>query len=211
MNCLVIRPFNITDAALAFVQTCASEIIEALDKKKITYTDFLSEKATRGAVRAFLLSRKHHPTIILGFGHGNTHIFAGQDDEILISCSTDEDHKLFFENFFYLHSCGCGQELGESIVNQGGKGFLGYKGDFCFEPQNVLAFVRAANKGILEMIHNDCTLKKAYELTQTAHDEEIEKSRKNKKFFVNHSLKKNKAILIKHGSDDFVMSSILSD
>lgn len=200
-----------TDAALAFVQMCASEIIEALDKKKITYTDLLSEKATRRDVKAFLLSEKHHPTVILGFGHGNSQIFAGQHNEVLISCSTVEDHKLFFENFFYLHSCSCGQELGENIVKYGGKGFLGYKGEYYFEPQNVLAFVRAANKGILEMIHSDCTLKKAYELTLSAHDDEILKSRKTKKFFVNYSLKKNKAQLVKHGSDDFIMSSIISD
>lgn len=208
MNCLIIRSFDYNDSALAWVQACAAEIIETLEERSISYLDLLSENATPQNVKDFLLSRENHPTVIFGFGHGDPQVFTGQNQEILLSSSSDEHIELFFENFFYLHSCGCGQELGRRIVGCGGTGFLGYKGNYWFNPQNVLACVRAANKGILEMIRNDCTLNVAYEMTLAAYDEEMKKAKQTRKFYVYVALKRNKDNLVKHGSDDFIMSSI---
>jgi hypothetical protein len=209
MNCLIIRSYHVNDCALAWAQVCAADIIETLEERNILYLDLLYKEATLQNVKSFLLSRENHPTVIFGFGHGNPEVFTGHNKEILLSCSP-KDTELFVENFFYLHSCSCGQELGKKIVDCGGKGFLGYNETYLFVPQNVLACVRAANKGILEMIRNDRTLNEAYEMTLAAYDEEMKKAIRTGKQWVYSTLKWNKAKFVKHGSDDFVMSSIFN-
>ncbi|NJD78575.1 MAG: hypothetical protein FIB08_16025 [Candidatus Methanoperedens sp.] len=204
MICLVIRACH--DSFTLFAQTCAAEIIETLEEKSISFKDLLEVDATREKVEDFLSSHENHPSIVFGFGHGNTHIFTGHNDEELLF--SVEDSALFYENFFYLYSCSCGQELGKKMVEYGGKGFLGYRDEVHFHAKNVLAFKRAANRGILEMIKNNCTLKDAYELTIAAYNEELERAKRTKDFLLCRYLKKNRDAFVKHGADSFVMSSI---
>jgi|GEM_PF-3068743 hypothetical protein len=208
MNCLLIRACH--DPFTLFAQTCAAEIMEALEEKSISFRDLLSIDATRENVERFLSSPENHPSIVFGFGHGSPQLFTGHNNEELLSSVSADDRTLFSENFFYLHSCSCGQELGRKMVEYGGMGFLGYCDEVWFHEQNVLAFKRAANKGILEMIKNNCTLINAYELTIAAYNEELEKARRTRKFFAFNCLKKNRDAFVKYGVDNFVMSSIFT-
>lgn len=208
MGCIVIRSFNNKDSALAWVQTCASEIIEALDEKGITYSDLWNGSATKMNVNAFLSRPENIPSVILGFGHGNERVFVGQDNDIIFSCE-EYDKILYQNNFIYLHSCSCGKELGKKMIASGASGFLGYINEFWFESQSILPFIRTANKGILEMIKSNCNLKCAYDMTLQAYDEEIENAKRTKKFFVYNTLKKNKNAFVKYGSDGFVLSPMI--
>lgn len=206
MICLVIRACH--DSFTLFAQTCAAEIIESLEEKSISFMDLLEVEATRENVEKFLSSRGNHPSIVFGFGHGHTQIFTGHNDEELLFSISADDSTLFNENFFYLHSCRCGQELGKKMVEYGGRGFLGYRDDVWILAENVLAFKRAANKGILEMIKNNCTLKDAYELTIAAYNEELERAKRTKNFWVYRYLRKNRDAFVRYGADNFVLSSI---
>ena len=67
--------------------------------------------------------------LILGMGHGDSDIFTGQNEVILLEVGK-YDPKLVEGRFIKLLSCETGQELGQDLINNGATGFQGYTEEF---------------------------------------------------------------------------------
>lgn len=205
MHCIIVRPSY--DPWTTFTLTCADEIKEALDEKQLRHADMVDKRATKENVLTIITHFRNSGKnfCFMGFGHGSEDCFHGDNNCIIINT---EDKIVFPGNFFYFHSCHNGEKLAQEIVNSGGAGVLGYREKVWLEYHNPLAFKRAANKGIIEMINSNCTLKEAYDMTLAAYEEEIEKTTKKRLFFTSTFLKMNKDALVWSGNGNFKLSNL---
>ncbi len=121
---LITRP----DHDLINIYFCAwcSEVIEQAEKSKVKVLDLAGKKATKKILTSYL--KGQNPSLVFLNGHGNQSIIAGYDEEPLIEENYNE--KLLSEKILYVRSCGVGGSLGESLVRNGVRAFIGYSRKF---------------------------------------------------------------------------------
>ncbi|HEU5114280.1 MAG TPA: hypothetical protein VFT82_00775 [Candidatus Paceibacterota bacterium] len=89
--------------------------------------DLDKSKASRKKVESYLQSQK--PELVILNGHGHNRAIGGHDNEEIINMS---NARILKNATVYARACSAGKVLGQEIVNQGAKAFIGYKEDFLF-------------------------------------------------------------------------------
>lgn len=84
-------------------------------------TDLGGDLATREQLEATIAEKD--PILVLGFGHGDSNTFTGQDAlPVLTGCIND---GIMAGRIVILHSCLTAQLLGPSIISKGGLAYIG--------------------------------------------------------------------------------------
>ncbi|PCI21268.1 hypothetical protein COB64_00090 [Candidatus Wolfebacteria bacterium] len=108
-----------------------SEVLIEEAKKKGSIYQLDKEKANKKTLESYL--KKQEPEVVILNGHGDELNIAGHNDEIIMS--TSSAHLLKDCNV-YMRACSAGKLLGEEVVKQGAKSFIGYKEPFLFFKKN---------------------------------------------------------------------------
>lgn len=102
-------------------------IIQKAQRLGLTIYDLSKERASRKTVESFLIKRS--PQVTIFNGHGSNETMAGQDNEIIIN---SKNAKLLAGKTVYMRACNAGRVLGQRIIADGSKGFVGYIEPFMF-------------------------------------------------------------------------------
>lgn len=121
---LVTRPNH--DPATHYLYHWSETVIDEAKKKQIPVYDLRGEKAKRTTFLSFLRSKR--PGFIFLNGHGDAVSVAGQNDEVLLDETTD--NNLIKYSLMYARSCDSGRTLGNSLVQHGAVAFIGYARKF---------------------------------------------------------------------------------
>ena len=121
---LISRP----DHDLINIYFCAwcREVIEQANKNKVKVLDLVGKKATKKILTSYLLGQD--PSLVFLNGHGNQSMITGFNEEPLIEENNNE--QLLSEKIVYVRSCSVGSSLGESLIRNGAKAFIGYSRKF---------------------------------------------------------------------------------
>lgn len=126
MTILITRPRH--DKATNYLYFWSQPVADFAGKKNMRLIDLSGEKANSLLVRQY--NRNIKPTLLFLNGHGTEDIIAGHDDQPLISAA--EDLTDFAGSVFYCRSCDSAVILGVKLVENGAKGFIGYRQKFIF-------------------------------------------------------------------------------
>lgn len=114
------------DFATSFAYPFLRGFAECARRRGFTVKDLKMEKTVRSEVERAL--SEIDPVFFIGCGHGNETIFTGHwYNKIFESCVNDDKLK---GRVVYLLSCLTAVTLGKTIVEKGGKAYLGYKVEF---------------------------------------------------------------------------------
>ncbi len=106
-----------------------SEIVEEFSIKRGNKTIILrGKRANRQEFESII--KKVQPQLLMLNGHGNDSQVAGQDNEILLDSSSDED--ITKNKIIYALSCSSAKALGTDCIKNRTKAFLGYDSDYIF-------------------------------------------------------------------------------
>lgn len=105
------------DIATYYISYWSKYIIEEAEKRNILVFRLIS------------FVTKHEPGFIILNGHGDGRSIYGYKDELLVKVG---DEGLFKNKIVYTIACDAVKCLGESIVREGGKCFIGYSDKFVF-------------------------------------------------------------------------------
>lgn len=165
---LITRPRHDNPTHYLFAWT--KKVIDEVEKKGFSVIDLAKEKATKKNVQSYL--RKDIPWFVFLNGHGGPSVVTGHENEILIS--VDDGADLFKDKVVFMRACSAGKFLGPAIMENGSKGFVGYKEDFVFlhdkefigEPLNdklATPFMECSNHVALSLLkgHNVADANKA--------------------------------------------------
>lgn len=123
---LITRPNH--DPTTDYLCRWSELIVAKAIEKKFVILDLHGVKATRAAFLSYVQSKK--PTLVILNGHGSSEIVAGYNNEPLLS--TDDSCGNLVGKIIYIRSCNCGNELGNYLIHNDVKVFIGYKRKFMF-------------------------------------------------------------------------------
>lgn len=103
-------------------------VIVVAKKKKRLVLDLLGSKANKKLFWSYISSKS--PSFIFINGHGNADSIAGQNDEILLTVTSQI--STLKGVVFYVRSCNSAKKLGTYLVSNGVSCFIGYKREFVF-------------------------------------------------------------------------------
>lgn len=137
------------------------EVID-LEGKKANYKDF------SGRIK------KLKPDFLFLNGHGNPNVVTGHNNETLLEAGQNE--TLTNNKIVYALSCSSAQVLGQKLVDNGTKSFIGYEEDFIFmydkekitrpiDDKTAELFLRPSNIVAISLIKGN-TSKQAYDKSQ---------------------------------------------
>ena len=110
-----------------------SETVIALAKTKgFVVLDLVGKKADRESLEKYLVS--HKPDFSFLNGHGSSDVICGYNDEILIDKVTEP--SIVKGLIIYARSCNAGENLGNILVANGAKAFIGYTKSFAIGINN---------------------------------------------------------------------------
>lgn len=121
---LLTRPNH--DTATNYLCIWSECILNEAFKKDITVYDLKGTKATKVNFDSYLKAKK--PGFLFLNGHGDAVTITGFNNEPLLESRSDK--KLIKDTIIYARSCDAGQILGNKLVEDGVRVFIGYKRKF---------------------------------------------------------------------------------
>lgn len=116
------------DKTTRYVSTWSEEV-EEFSKSRGHKTIILKGKrANREEFESVI--QKTEPQLVMFNGHGNDGQINGQEDEILLDSSSDEN--ITKDKIIYALSCSAAKSLGNTCIKKRTKAFIGYKEDYIF-------------------------------------------------------------------------------
>jgi hypothetical protein len=106
----------------------SKDILDFVAKKGIKFSDFDKKQATKGNVEKYLKKRKPEFVIFNGHGPEDSTAILGHNDEILIE--SGKNTHLLKDTIVYARACFSSTVLGNDVIKNGGKAYIGYAGPF---------------------------------------------------------------------------------
>ncbi|MBU4299670.1 MAG: hypothetical protein ABIF85_01100 [Nanoarchaeota archaeon] len=168
---LITRPNH--DTTTAYLSKWSEHLINAAKKRRISYSDFKGQKASRGDVEKYLM-KQNSPLAVFN-GHGSDDTIFGHKNEALIK--SGENEHLLKSKAVYSVSCSSAKVLGPKAVSACAKCFIGYNDVFIFasdkncsagrelDDELALPFLDSSNQIVLSLL-NGRTSGEAYEKSQ---------------------------------------------
>jgi hypothetical protein len=139
-------------------------ILQEAEKRGVKVLKLEREKANRKTFFDFLNS--HRPSFLILNGHGDEKTIYGYNDEKMLEGGDEEALK---EKIIYTIACDAAKSLGKSIVEKGGKCFIGYNRKFVFcidetkitrplKDEKAASFFNATNKIPIGIIKGNSSL-----------------------------------------------------
>ena len=101
-------------------------VIKEAQKKNIKVLDLKGNKANKKTLTSYI--KKHIPALVFFNGHGNANSITGENEEILVE--TTQNENILSGKIVYARSCDAGDKFGPSIIAKGTIAFIGYKKKF---------------------------------------------------------------------------------
>ncbi len=121
---LLTRPDH--DTATNYLCVWSEYVLKEAFKKHITVYDLKGAKATKINFDSYLKAKE--PGFLFLNGHGNAKTVTGFNNEPLLEPNSDK--KLVKDTIIYARSCDAGQILGNKLVKEGVRVFIGYRRKF---------------------------------------------------------------------------------
>lgn len=158
--------FDDSDAELgvyfALCKDDSVEIINSLEKnrERIRYTEIPANKCNLAYLDISLQSLKDVPFIWAAFTHGD-------ENSITIAnvpfVEVGNDNSLFKDSFFYTNSCSSGLNLGQDLIDQNCRVFIGYnKKVYAFKNEYADTSLKCDTIGLTSFLTEDITAFEAY-------------------------------------------------
>lgn len=123
---LITRPNH--DDTNNYLYYWSSLVIQEAHNHNLRVFDLASRKSNLVTFTSYV--NKNHPGVLFFNGHGSNEIIAGYNDEPLLVLGKNE--ALCINSIVYARSCEAGNDLGNSLVKNGTKSYIGYKRNFVF-------------------------------------------------------------------------------
>ncbi len=124
------------DQITNYISQWSESIISLAKTKGFAVFDLPGTKADRESLEKYLVSKK--PNFLFLNGHGSSNIVCGYNDEILIDKHTES--SMIKGLIIYARSCNAGERLGNILVSNGVKAFIGYTKSFAIGINNNFVF-----------------------------------------------------------------------
>ncbi|MCX6815686.1 MAG: hypothetical protein NT120_02450 [Candidatus Aenigmarchaeota archaeon] len=123
---LITRPEH--EYRVAYLHAWSKEILDFALKRNIKFTDFDKKQSTRENVEKYL--RKRRPEFVIFNGHGpeDSTAILGHNDEAIIKAG--KNTALLKDTIVYARACFSTKVLGNEVISNGGKSYIGYSGPF---------------------------------------------------------------------------------
>lgn len=118
---LITRPRY--DLITSYFYIWSEKILEIAKKKNIATYDLKDDKANKKQFDSYI--KAHNPSFIFINGHGNTLTILGDNGELILDKSSTA-----IEGIIYARSCDAAQDLGNILVKNKLKTFIGYTRKF---------------------------------------------------------------------------------
>jgi len=130
-NALITRPDH--EPITKYLYFWSEEILALAKHKGVSIYDLRGKKANRKTFESFIF--KHSPALVLLNGHGNAEIITGYNNESIV-----DESSVIKDSIVYGRSCDAGQILGNQLVDNGTKAFIGYKRKFIlgYTPEKMM-------------------------------------------------------------------------
>lgn len=123
---LITRPNY--DITTNYFHQWSEEVINLAAARKNKVLDLDGKKANRKTFESY--AKKHRPDFFFFNGHGSDTVLAGSDNEPILT--SNDDGSICTQSIVYIRSCSAARVLGDSLVKQGTKAFIGYVNKFGF-------------------------------------------------------------------------------
>lgn len=124
------------DQITNYISQWSESIISLAKTKGFAVFDLPSRKADRESLEKYLVSKE--PDFLFLNGHGSSDVVCGYNDEVLIDKNTES--SLVKGLIIYARSCNAGEHLGNFLVSNGVKAFIGYTKSFAIGINNNFVF-----------------------------------------------------------------------
>ena len=131
---LITRPNH--DQITAYISQWSDVVILFAKTKGHSILDLFGKKANRKSFEQHL--EINNPRFSFLNGHGSSDEIYGYKDEVLLDDKTQP--ALIKGLIIYARSCNAGEKLGQILVTNGVKAFIGYTKPFSFATSNKFAF-----------------------------------------------------------------------
>lgn len=152
------------------------ELIREAGEKKINIIDLQKENFTEEKVSKQI--EKHNPRLILLNGHGDEVSAMGYQQSPVITLNKND--YLLKGKVAHIISCFTAQYLGQSAMDKGCRGYLGYGSYFYIwylesEPEKdiIAAMFQEAVNGASKVLINNGSIKEAFEKSQEIYEKRI--------------------------------------
>jgi hypothetical protein len=115
------------DDATFYIFHWSKPILEEAERRGVKVLKLEGEKANRKTFFDFLNS--HNPSFLILNGHGDEKTVYGYNDEKVIG---EGDEKVLRGKIIYTIACDAAKSFGKSVIEKGGKCFIGYNRKFTF-------------------------------------------------------------------------------
>lgn len=120
---LLTRPEH--DPVTKYLCIWSEEIIPLAKSKGMKVYDLKGKKAKRSEFESY--TRANQPALFFMNGHGDANVITGHDNEPIV-----DDSTYLKDGVVYARSCDAGRSLGQHLVNNGARSFIGYRRKFIF-------------------------------------------------------------------------------
>lgn len=121
---LITRPNH--DPATNYLCIWSKHVVDEAAKKDIPVYDLKGKKATKQKFDSYLKSRQ--PGFLFFNGHGDATTITGFNNEPLLDVRMTQ--RFVDDTIIYARSCDAGQILGNKLIGDGARVFIGYKRKF---------------------------------------------------------------------------------
>lgn len=118
------------DIVTRYLSAWASVVLAEASAKGYNVYSLRLKNANRSKLEGMLTKNK--PDILFINGHGNAHQVAGQNNEVILDAASA---NLIQNTVIYAVSCQSAKVLGQLVVKEGAKGYIGYIEDFILASQ----------------------------------------------------------------------------
>tara|TARA_R110002096_G_scaffold221459_2_gene410300 strand:- start:4202 stop:4843 length:642 start_codon:yes stop_codon:yes gene_type:complete len=162
----LVLAFDDSDADLgvyfALCKDDSVEIINSLEenRERIRYTQIPAIRCTTAYLDISLQALKDVPFIWAAFTHGDENSITIANVSFV---EVGNDNSLFKDSFFYTNSCSCGLNLGQDLIDQNCRVFIGYKKKvYAFKNEYADISLKCDTIGLTSFLTEDITAFEAY-------------------------------------------------
>jgi hypothetical protein len=172
---------------------CYSDISQYFDGLQHGIVEIKGRILNSAYIDLELAKYEEIPFIFIAYSHG-TNVSLISDEEYL---GISSNLKPFSNSFIYTFSCSSGHTLGDHLIQNGARVFIGYKTEIHIITTYQQIFAECANEGMKHFLNGD-NIKLAFQKMKERHNQEIDNIY-SKNALVASTIRKNRDALIMRG------------
>jgi hypothetical protein len=191
----IILAYDKDDSTLGqYFEYCANDISQCFDNQQHNIVK-ISGRILNSAYIDIQLSGQYTtiPFIFIAYSHGTKTSLKSEEEYLGIN----SDLQPFTDSFFYTFSCSSGHTLGEHIIQNGARVFIGYNTEIHIITTYQQIFAECANEGMKHFLSGDA-IQLAFKKMKDRHNQEIDNIY-SKNLLVASTIRKNRDALIMRG------------